>query len=78
MGSNTGTSSPALNRIFNTLPVVPAGISKAALSVSTSQIVVSSVTWSPSFTFQFTIIHDSTVLPCLGIIKICAIVIVIY
>jgi hypothetical protein len=69
MGSSTGTSSPEAHTIFNTVPDAPAGTSKVALSVSTSQTVVSSLTRSPSFTFQSVIMQDSTVFPCRGMIN---------
>jgi hypothetical protein len=63
IGAKTGTSSPVFHKSLRTVPASPTGTSKDALSVSTSHTGVSAVTSSPSFIFQFTMMHDSTVFP---------------
>jgi hypothetical protein len=70
MGWRTGTSSPSGWRILSNKPEAPAGTSKLALSVSTSQTVWSAWTAAPSAAFQRTMIHDSTVFPWRGMISV--------
>ena len=63
MGASTGTSSPSGLRILRSTPAEPAGTSKVALSVSTSQTAWSAATDCPSAAFQPTMTQDSTVFP---------------
>ena len=64
---NTGTSSPSSKNRCRTIPSPGDSTSNEALSVSTTQITSPAVTVSPLSFFHSRIMHDSTVIPCLGI-----------